>query len=263
MALARRRRLAVSILCLAVVAGSPIRAAARLPAFEPGETAEARAVLAGGDIVLADGRSVRLAGIELPHPAAAHVRAWPFAAEAKAALERLVLGRAVELRFAGNRRDRHGRILAHLFIGRRWVQGEMLRRGLARVQSTADNRLGVAEMLAREERAREERRGLWRDPFYAVRAPEEAGRYAGSFQIVEGILVDAATVEGQLFLNFGADWRSAFSLRLAPETLRLFRAEGIDAAALQGERLRVRGFIRGSERPIIDVTHPEQIERTS
>ena len=255
----RRHAILALLLSLALLASPP--AAARLPAFERGETAEVRSVVDGGDIVLADGRSVRLAGIELPRPAAAHGRAWPFAAEAKAALEKLVLGRAVELRFAGNRRDRHGRVLAHVFVGKRWVQGEMLRRGLARVQSTADNRLGVDEMLAREERARQARRGLWRDPFYAVRVPEEAGRYAGSFQIVEGSLVDAAAVDGQLFLNFADDWRTAFSLRLAPETLRLFRAEGIDAAALRGERLRVRGFIRGSERPIIDVTHPEQIER--
>ena len=77
----------------------------------------------------------------------------------------------------------------------------------------------------------------------------------------KGVVVDAATVEGQLFVNFGADWRTAFSLRLSPEALRLFRPERIAAASLKGERLRVRGWVRSSERPIIDVTHPEQIER--
>jgi hypothetical protein len=68
-------------------------------------------------------------------------------------------------------------------------------------------------------------------------------------------------VEGQLFINFASDWRTAFSLRVTPEALRLFRAEGVDPASLKGARLRVRGWIRGGERPIIDVTHPEQIER--
>ncbi len=257
----RRHLLLALLVPLTLLPAAPASAGTRPPVFEPGEVAEVRGVADGGEIVLADGRGVRLAGIEAPHPPAAHLRAWPFAAEAKAALEKLVLGRTVELRYAGNRRDRHGRVLGHVFVGRRWVQGEMLRRGLARVQSTADNRIGVAEMLAREARARQARRGLWRDPFYAVRSPEEAGRYAGSFQIVEGRLVDAASRDGQLFLNFADDWRTSFSLRLGPAALRLFRAEGIDAAALTGERLRVRGFIRGGERPIIDVTHPEQIER--
>ncbi len=207
------------LLMLAALSVPPPALAARLPAFEPGETVTIGAVVDGGELVLADGRRVRLVGIEAPHPAAAHSRAWPYAEEAKAALEKLVLGRAV------------------------------------------DNRRGVAEMLAREDRARQARRGIWRDRFYAVRAADDAGRYAGSFQIVEGTAVDTAMVEGQLFINFGGDWRTAFSLRLPPDALRLFRAEGVDAAALKGARLRVRGWVRGSERPIIDVTHPEQIER--
>jgi micrococcal nuclease len=247
-------------LALSALAMQAPALAARLPAFEPGETVTVQEVVDGGEMVLADGRHVRLVGIEAPH-AAAHQRPWPHAAEAKAALERMVLGRAVELRFAGNRRDRYGRILAQVFAGRRWVQGELLRRGLARVASTADDRLGVDEMLAREARARQARRGIWRDRFFAVRTADEAGRYAGSFQIVEGTAVDSAMVEGQLFVNFGSNWRTAFSLRLAPEALRLFRAAGVDPASLKGARLRVRGWIRGGERPIIDVTHPEQIER--
>ncbi|HJT07889.1 MAG TPA: thermonuclease family protein [Stellaceae bacterium] len=235
--------------------------AARLPAFEPGETVTVAAVVDGGEMILADGRHVRLVGIEAPHPAAAHARAWPYAAEAKAALETLVVGQEVELRFAGNRRDRWGRILAQVFVGTRWVQGELIRRGLARVASAADNRVGIVDLLAREARARQARRGIWRDHFYAVREAGEAGRYSGSFQIVEGEVADTALVEGQLFVNFGADWRTAFSLRLSPEALRLFRREGIAAASLKGARLRVRGWVHGSERPIIDVTHPEQIER--
>lgn len=250
----------LSSLLLLAVLSMPAQAA-RLPDFEPGETATVAAVVDGGEIVLADGRHVRLVAIEAPHPAATHARAWPYASEAKAALEKLVVGREVELRFAGNRRDRWGRILAQVFVGARWVQGEMIRRGLARVASAADNRIGVVELLAREARARQAGRGIWRDRFYAVRDAEEAGRYAGSFQIVEGEVVDTALVEGQLFVNFGADWRTAFSLRLSPEALRRFRSEGIAAASLKGARLRVRGWVRGGERPVIDVTHPEQIER--
>ncbi len=230
-------------------------AATRLPAFEPGEHATLRSVVDGSEVVLEDGRILRLAGIDAPRPRT------PLAERAKAALEKLLLGREIELRFAGNRRDRHGRAVAHLFVGRRWVQGELLNRGLARVAGTADNRLGLAEMLAREAKARQARRGLWHDPFYAVRQAEEAGRFAGSFQIVEGRIVDAATVEGQVFLNFAEDWRHGFSLRFAPETMRLFRGEGLDVTALRGKRVRVRGWIRGADRPTIDVTFPEQIER--
>src|SRR5579864_3261493 len=118
-------------------------AAARLPAFEPGETAAVREVVDGMDLVLEDGRVARLAGIEAPHPGTANDRrAWPLADKAKAALAALVAGKTVELRYAGNRRDRHGRVVVHIFVGRKWVQGELLRRGLVRVAGTADNRIG-------------------------------------------------------------------------------------------------------------------------
>src|SRR5260370_22058099 len=130
----------------------------------------------------------------------------------------------------------------------------MIRRGWARVGGAADTRQGVAERLAREDRARQARHGIWRDRFYAVRAADDAGRYAGSFQIVEGTAVDTAMVEGQLFINFGGDWRTAFSLRLPPDALRLFRAEGVDAAALEGRRLRGRGWARSRECPILALT---------
>ncbi len=241
------------LFCLAVMP-SPAQGAPDVPELAAGERAEVRAVRDGETVVLADGRELRLVGIEAPRPAGAQGQ------DAKAVLEEMVVGRVVELRYAGNRRDRHDRVLAHLFAGDLWVQGEMLQRGLARVQSFADNRAGVREMLRRERRARRARRGIWRDPFYAIRRPDEAGRFANSFQIVEGEVAEAAHIRGEVFLNFAPDWRSAFSLHLGPEALRLFRAEGMDPLELAGKKLRVRGWIHGGRRPIIDVTHPEQIE---
>jgi endonuclease YncB( thermonuclease family) len=228
-----------------------------------GGTGEVREVVDGETVTLADGRSLRLVGIEVPAAAgAARGRRQAAAAgEAQAALGELVLGETVALRFAGNPVDRHGRVTAHLFVGKLWVQGELLSRGLARVRSFADNRAAVPEMLALERRARRARRGLWADPAYAVRRPEEAGRYAGSFQVVEGRLVDGASVQGQVYLNFAEDWRNTLSLRLAGDATRLFRGTGLDPLALAHDRVRVRGWISGGSRPVLEVTHPEQIER--
>jgi hypothetical protein len=115
-------------------------------------------------------------------------------------------------------------------------------------------------MLALERRARRARRGLWADPGFAVRRAEEAGRYAGTIQIVEGAVVETARVDRQMFLNFAADWRTGFTVRIGGDALRLFRAEGIDPASYRGLRLRVRGFVDGGQRPSIEVTHPEQVE---
>jgi len=176
-------------------------------------------------------------------------------------VERLVLERQVTLSFGGRRRDRHGRLLAHLHTaGGTWVQGEMLGLGMARVYSFADNRALVAEMLALERQAGAARRGIWSHPFYAIRRPSRAARDAGTFQIVEGVVLAAARVKGRVYLNFGPDWHTDFTVTIPSRAQRLFRRAGIDPLAFEGRRLRVRGWIRMFNGPLIEATHPEQIE---
>lgn len=226
-------------------------------------TAQVSEILDGDTVALADGRRVRLVGIAAPSPPLGRPEEarWPLADAAKAALSELALHRTVELRLGGAATDRYGRTLAHLYREDGvWLQGELLRRGLARVASLADNRALVPEMLALEGEARAARRGIWRERYYAIRRPEEAARFIESFQLVEGTIVEATKVKGQVFLNFGPDWRTAFTIHLPRSALPLFKESGIAPLDLQGERVRVRGWLRFDRRPIVDVTHPEQIE---
>jgi len=259
-----RRALACLLLAVAVV---PARAAAPSlpPGLEPGGNAVVEAVIDGDSLTLADGRTVRMVGIQAPKlpKGRPNFAEWPFAREAQAALSDLVQGRTVTLYFGGTHQDRYGRMLAQLVRDDGlWVEGELIRRGLARVYTFPDNRAAAVEMLALEREVRGERRGLWADPFFAIRTPEEAGRYIGDLQLVEGKIVDGAKTQNAVFLNFGADWHTAFTLRLNSEALRLFRADKVDPLALIGATVRVRGYIRRDrERAIMDITHPEEIER--
>ena len=259
----------VFFLCLFLPAG----AAGPLPAAEPSPLefagrARVVAVIDGDTVVLDDGRQVRLVGIQAPKLPLGRVgfETWPFADEAKAALEALVQGRMVTLGYGGRRVDRHGRALAHLYLGEAgpqpdgWVQGALLEQGLARVYSFADNRALVADMLALERRARRENRGIWADAFYGIRRPEEALGHVGSFQIVEGHVVEASIVRGRAYLNFGEDWRSDFTVTLSPAVRRRFERDGIDPVSYGGRRVRVRGWIDSFNGAMIEATHPEQIE---
>jgi endonuclease YncB( thermonuclease family) len=235
------------------------------PGLEPGGNAVVQAVIDGDSLTLADGRTVRMVGIQAPKlpKGRPNFAEWPFAREAQAALSALVEGRSVTLYFGGTQEDRYGRVLAQLARDDGlWVQGELIQRGFARVYTFPDNRAAAAEMLALERKARAERRGLWADPFFAIRSPEEAPRFTGDFELVEGKIVDGARTANAVFLNFGADWRSAFTLRINREALRLFRSDRVDPLALIGATVRVRGYIRRDrDRAIMDVTHPEEIER--
>ncbi len=258
----------------AVLACVLLLLAALDPSLGPVEEARVVEVIDGDTLVLEDGRQVRLTGIQAPKLALGRpgFRAWPLAAAARAGLAALVLGRSVTLAYGGRRVDRYGRALAHLYLTPfpasegaspapgAWVQGALLERGLARVYSFADNRALVAEMLARERAARAAGRGIWGEPFYRIRRPEAALGDVGSFQIVEGEVREVSVIRGRVYLNYGDDWRSDFTVSLAPAVRRRFEAEGIDPAAYRGRRLRVRGWIKSYNGPRIDATHPEQIE---
>lgn len=242
--------------------------AAALPAgfsgvLEAAPGSPATSVIDGDTLMLADGREVRLVGIQAPKLPLGRegFEAWPLAEEAKAYLEQLTLGRHLDLGFGGRRGDRHGRVLAHLFDSEgQWIQGALLRAGLARVYSFADNRAAIAEMLALERAARQARRGIWAEPFYAIRSPEEAARWLGGFELVEGRVFAVGHGGGRTYLNFAEDWREDFTISLDRQAAGLFDERGIDLEAFEGKRLRVRGWLKSYNGPMIEVTHPEQIE---
>ena len=82
----------------------------------------------------------------------------------------------------------------------------------------------------------------------------------GGFELVEGRVLKTARVKGRIYLNFGDDWQDDFTIMFEPAALRRFRAAGIDPLDYQGRRLRVRGWVKSWNGPLILATHPEQIE---
>jgi endonuclease YncB( thermonuclease family) len=250
-------------LCGVLLAVAPLFLSAPAIGLEAGGEGVAVEVIDGDTLVLEGGEAVRLVGIQAPklplgRPGFA---VQPLAEEARRVLETLVLGRRLRLAYGGQRRDRHGRALAHLFDREgRWIQGEMIARGMARVYSFADNRARVRELLLLERAARAKRLGLWANRFYRVLSPAAAAHRIDSFEIVEGTVVAAAVVRGRAYLNFGPDRKTDFTVSVAPRDRRRFERDGIDLGAWAGKRIRVRGWIKSFNGPLIEATHPEQIE---
>ena len=207
-------------------------------------------VRAGTDdgIALEDGRMVRLAGIELGAP-----------------LD-LAAGTTVTLKRVGAETDRYGRLQAHVFTdgkgSERWLQADLLARGLARVSRVGDPACAKL-LLAHEDSARAARLGLWGEPVYVIGKAEDPGgvlQSRGRFALVEGKVVSVRESGGTIYVNFGRRWSEDFTVTIAKRNERAFAAAGLVPKSLAGRRVRVRGWIEERGGPWVEAARPEQIE---
>jgi micrococcal nuclease len=255
--------------CAIAASGQPVAAAADKTGqpwgtLTPGALVRVQKVLDGDSFTTVSGDTVRLVSIQAPHLSFAKrpkFKPWAGAMHAKAALKRLISDTSVRLYYGGRKVDRYGRLLAHVRTPKgQWVQGLLLQAGHARVFSFSDNRKLLRRMLALEAKARANKRGIWKFDRYSVLTDLNANSKPHSFQIVTGKILTTMIRRRRVYLNFSREWRTDFTISMTRKTLRLFRKSGLDPAELEGKSIRIRGWIRMRNGPLIVVTHPEQIE---
>lgn len=237
--------------------------------LEEGPQVEISKVVDGDTVELSRGPDVRLVGTQAPKLplGRAHVAEWPLAKEAKAALEAIIgsVGPEATLFFGGRKRDRHNRHLAHVRLSDgTWLQGAMVLQGLARVYTFADNRSLIPELLLREMAARAQGMAMWSEPYYAVRDASDVRDLLARlnrFELVEGVVRNVAAHRDVWYINFGQTWREDFTITVDRVHDTVFEDSGFDLASLQGQAIRVRGWIKEDGGPLVRVDHPEAIER--
>lgn len=226
--------------------------------FETIGSARVRATTDARTLVLADGREVRLAGIELP-PSETDAR------NAAAALERLVAGQELTLKRHGAGSDRYGRLLAYVFVPgtEHPVQHTLLAQGHAQVAARVGEPTCAAVLLAAERAARRDGLGLWGNEAYVMRrADDPAGVAAdrGRFALVEGKVLSVRESGGTIYVNFGRRWSEDFTVTVPKRSEAAFAAAGLELKKLAGLDVRVRGHIEERGGPWIEASRPEQIE---
>ncbi len=128
-------------------------------------------VVDGDTFVLAGGDRLRLRSIDAPE------KGYPLYEEATRFLSDMVLGKVVRLEFSGERRDKYGRLLGHVFVDSVFVGEEILRSGLGYLflfSRTDPGSPRTESLLAAQREAMKARCGLWaiaREPedYYVAR----------------------------------------------------------------------------------------------
>jgi micrococcal nuclease len=104
---------------------------------------------------------VRYIGVDTPETVKPGAPVECFGPQASAFNHRLVERRRVRLVFGVERRDDYGRLLAYVYLGERFVNAELVRRGLAQTLTIPPNDRFAARLKRLEIAAARAGRGLW------------------------------------------------------------------------------------------------------
>jgi endonuclease YncB( thermonuclease family) len=209
-------------------------------------------IVDGDTLVLADGRHLRLIGINAMELGHGEAPDQPTAVAAKDRLQQLVKsqGGKLNLESGSEAYDEHGRTLAYVFAGDEDLGLELIKEGLAVVIAVPPDMGRLGCYADAETQARNQHLGIWSQASPLLTAAADATLTPGAFLIVHG------TVTGVM--------RNAAGLRLlVDERLPLWIPAtdlsrfASNPAELKGRQVLVRGWVRLYRgQPELDVHAP-------
>ncbi len=238
-------------------------AAAACPKPESPETVRVARVVDGDTLKLADGRSVRLIGVNAPELAHRGRPEEPFAVAAQRRLQELVAANNGEVGLVAGRqgKDKYGRALAHAYDSRGDnLESRLLAEGLGYLVAIAPN----TDLTACQQRAEREARsaglGLWkRTPVQTAQQLHDSG-----FAVVRGRVEQVQRNGGGLWI----DLDGPLVLRIDPRLLKSF--DSATLRDLRGRQVEARGWVidrseRGAIKPgqarwMLPLTDPAMME---
>jgi endonuclease YncB( thermonuclease family) len=248
-----RATLLAALACVDLVATGWANAAPC--SFQPQGEGRVIGVVDARSFRLADGRDIKLAGIEAVSADAAR---------RTTALAAIIAGRDVTLRGDDDAPDRYGRQTAFVFVAGddNPVQARLLSQGEALAAADIADKECATALLAAEAAGREAKKGVWAGPS-AIKNAESAGDILagnGRFMLVEGRVLSVRQAGATTYLNFGRNWTRDFAVTISRRVLPSLEAAGIAPKSLENRRIRVRGFIEARTGPRIELLRAGQLE---
>ena len=119
------------------------------------EASGVKDVIDGDTFTLTDGRKVRLIGINAPE------KDQPFYEKAKEKLKSLIAGHSINLSYDVEKKDKYGRELAYVYLGDTFVNLELVKSGVAVIETIPPNVSHADEFVAAAKYARANCLGIW------------------------------------------------------------------------------------------------------
>ncbi len=220
-------------------------------------------VIDGDTVRLATGEFLRYIGIDTPEIRVRQGSEFiyspqPFSLESREYNRLLVEGKTVEIEFDVEKKDRYGRLLGYCFVDGIFVNAKLIEEGYAVLYTYPPNVKYTGLFVELQKEARAAQKGLWQS--YKIISAGEAVEYIGEIGTVRGKVLNTYQSAKCVFLNFGDDWQSDFTVVIFNNCLDGFRKQGIDPVSFyRGKRVEVTGRIREYNGPEIIVNSPHEL----
>ena len=104
-------------------------------------------------------------------------------------------------------------------------------------------------------------RELWAQGGQGSHPADEVAADPARFALVEGRIARVGRTHQFWYANFGHDLRRDFTFRVPVVAAEAdFATAGVDIRALEGRRVRVRGWLLEENGPMIEITTPLALE---
>lgn len=195
-------------------------------------------VVDGDTVLLKDDRRVRLIGVNTPEVGRNGKSGDPLGVRAQGFLEDLLKATGqVYLVYGEERSDRYGRVLAHLFDGKKQsIEAKLLESGLAMRAVVSPNIQMQGCFISAESVAHKASVGVWSSDYWVKKAAQLDSASAG-FRIVAGEVASVSLKGKRWWVNMSGD----FSFYVVKSDQRYFDREWVKL--LPGKQLWVRGWV--------------------
>lgn len=208
----------------------------------------------GDTVVLADGRRVRLIGINTLELSSKQPQDKHWAMMAKAEFEKLIHSKRVSLIIGLEEADRHGRTLAHLRLDDGSSVAEaLISKGLGVSIAVGPNERCADEYERSEQLARQAGLGIWNKPGNWLNNDKQLTVRERGFRLVTSTVIKAGKSKNRTYLELKNGLRVTLNRHF-------FSLPSAQVQNLLGKRIEVRGWLgKDSGKLNLTLSHPSNL----
>ena len=226
------------------------------------ETAQVDRVYDGDTVKLADGRKLRLIGINTPERGRDGEQDEPYYLAAKKQLQEIIHknNNQIKIAYGKDKHDRYKRLLAHIFTkDNENITATLINNGMGFTIAVPPNIQLLNCYQDAESSAQKSRRGIWRHQFSKPINVTSLDKSTTGFHLVKGTVDRIGESRSSFWLNLNTKSGVKFALRILKKDISYF--DKFHPKNLLNRQLTARGWIykiKGEQR--MTIRHPASLK---